>query len=309
MTAPLDLLVVGDIDVDIYVQVPRLPVAGEKVRGTALGSFPGGVAANVAVAAARLGLASGVHGVIGDDPNGQAALEALIRAGVDTSAVVVDPSVLTFFCLVQLDRSGDKALTLGDTGCLFPDQTQLDASALARARHVHLAPFELADATTAAEVAAAAGARVSADLEPGSMVGGLPALQPLLALLDLCFINHHAAELLAASTGTSDPLTLLHDHGIATVVLTAGGDGTVVSTADGIRQRIPALEIDVVDTTGAGDAFCAAYLATLHRGLDVVAAARAAVVAGALACRAVGAQSAAPSRAELDAALAARAPL
>ncbi len=302
--ARLDLVVVGDIDADIFLRVPRLPTAGEKIRGRALGVFPGGVAANVAVAARRLGLRSGVHGVVGDDQHGRLARTALEREGVSLDGLVVDPEATTFFCVVQLDDTGDKALTLADTGYLFPRSEQLNHTLLRSARHVHVAPFELAAATEAVASAKRGGATTSADLEPGSIRGGLDSLKPLLAELDVCFVNHHAALELSPSGDPVGAIAALHVLGPRCVVLTAGAEGATVSV-DGEVTVVPGVAADVVDTTGAGDSFCAAFLAERALGHDEVGAARAAVVAGALACGAIGAQTGAPTGAALAAAIAA----
>ncbi len=302
MTAGLDLVVVGDIDMDIFLRVPRLPTAGEKIRGRALGAFPGGVAANVAVAAQRLGLRAGVHGVTGDDHHGRLARAALEREGVRLDGLVIDANATTFFCVVQLDDTGDKALTLADTGCLFPRSAQLDHALLGSADHVHVAPFELVAATEAVTSAKSSGASTSADLEPGSISGGFGPLAPLLAKLDVCFVNHHAAQELSSSNDPLDVIETLHGHGPPCVVVTAGADGAIVSVGGEVTE-IPGVRADVLDTTGAGDAFCAAFLTERARGRDEVAAARVAVAAGALACAAVGAQTGAPTRAELTAAL------
>lgn len=301
--AALDLLVVGDVDVDIYLRVPRLPDFGEKVRGELLGLRPGGVAANVAVAARRLGLMTGVHGIIGDDEHGRFTRAALVDEGVDLGALHVDPSATTFLCVVHLDDTGEKALTLADTGTLFPPVDGLDVAAVRGASHVHVAPFDIDAAIRALQIAKEAGASTSVDLEPGSIGGGLVQLAPLLANADVCFVNHHAAAELAPGGDVRDAIAAIQAHGPDIVVLTAGADGAVVSS-DGEIVEVAGVAADVVDSTGAGDAFCAAFLAELQAGRSAVVAARTAVVAGALACRGIGAQTAAPTRAELDAAVA-----
>lgn len=298
--APLDLLVVGDIDVDIYLQVPRLPGVGEKVRGQLVGLRPGGVAANVAVAARRLGLHSGVHGVIGDDEHGHMTRAALEREDVDTRALVVDPTATTFLCVVHLDSSGEKALTLADTGCLFPSREQLDLEALRTSAYVHAAPFDLEVAARAIEVAAAAGAFTSVDLEPGSIGRGRDDLTRLLVNVDLCFVNHHAAQQLSPTGDPHDAIAELHELGPAVVVLTMGDQGATVSDGATVTSVV-GVPAQVVDSTGAGDAFCAAFLAAHRAGRTLDRAAREAVTAGALACGGIGAQTAAPTRAELDA--------
>ncbi|MEX0834538.1 MAG: carbohydrate kinase family protein [Nitriliruptor sp.] len=302
MSDPLELLAVGDVDIDIYLGVPRMPTFGEKVRGQHLGLRPGGVAANVAVAAHRLGLRAGVHGVVGDDEHGRLTRTSLEAEGVDLRSLVVDPTVTTFLCVVHLDDSGEKALTLADTGCLFPTRGQLDVQALRTSERVHVAPFALDNAAVALDLAKAAGARTSIDLEPGSIGRGFPDIEPLLELVDVCFVNHHAAALLAPEGDLHVALAELHARGPELVVLTRGPDGAIVSRG-GEAVHVPGIDIEVVDSTGAGDAFCAAFLTALHRGNDPLVAAEAAVVAGALACRGVGAQTAAPTRDQLDAAL------
>jgi ribokinase len=302
MTAHLELLSIGDVDIDIFLRVPRLPRAGEKVRGRLVGFRPGGVAANVAVAGRRLGLRTGVHGIVGDDVHGQLTRTSLEREDVDVTSLVTDPAHPTFLCVVHLDDRGDKALTLAETPAIFPTHAQLDRSALGRSDRVHIAPFDLDVAADAAQSAAAAGASVSVDLEPGSIGTGLDDVADLLANVDVCFVNHHAAQLLADDEDVTRCLAPLHALGPHLVLVTSGAEGALVS--DGTRlEQVPAVPVTPVDTTGAGDAFCAAVLHGLTRGHDLLTAVRAGVHAGALACRDVGAQASAPTAAELQASL------
>jgi ribokinase len=302
MRSRLELLTIGDVDIDLFLRVPRLPVAGEKVRGHLIGFRPGGVAANVAVAGRRLGLRTGVHGVVGDDIHGQLTRTSLEQEDVDLTSLVTDPVNPTFLCVVHLDDRGDKALTLAETPAIFPTRAQLDHPALGRADRVHIAPFDLDVAADAARSAASAGASVSVDLEPGSIGAGLEDIADLLSNVDVSFVNHHAAQLLVEDDDVSRCLAPLHALGSRLVLVTSGAEGVLVS--DGARvEHVPARTVTPVDTTGAGDAFCAAVLHGLTRGHDLQAAVRAGVHAGALACRDVGAQTGFPTAAELEASM------
>ena len=96
------LLCVGDIDMDIIIRVPRPPGRDQKVDGERMAQTAGGMAANVAVGASRLGTATRLLGAVGDDAMGREALEALGREALDVDHVVTRHGAATFFCVIML---------------------------------------------------------------------------------------------------------------------------------------------------------------------------------------------------------------
>ena len=108
----LDIIGVGDTNVDVMIRVPHIASHDEKVRGQLLGNFPGGIIGNFCCAAAAFGAKAGAVCKVGMDGYGELAKSDLQRRGVDISHMVVDPACETYFCMVLLDDTGEKALTI-----------------------------------------------------------------------------------------------------------------------------------------------------------------------------------------------------
>lgn len=307
MTAPeqgsreWDLLGVGDIDIDIFLKVDRLPARDDKVLSSLLGEFPGGMTANVCCAASRLGSRCGMVGLVGDDPYGAKALAGLTEYGVDTSLVRAVKGGRTFFCVVLLDGSGEKALTVVDTDCRLP-RRDIDPEEFARARLVHLLGDDAQFVEWAAEEAARRGALVSVDMEASTTQRGVSALESLLSRIDVVFLNEHGYRIGFGG----EPLDALHrvlDLGPRVAVITRGSLGALVGTSTGVWE-IPAYPVPVTDSTGAGDCFVGAFLTSLLQGMSPAECGQFAAAAAALSLRAVGARTALPDQDEVLALLA-----
>ena len=121
-----DIIGVGDSDVDLMIKVDHLPRHDEKVRGTLLGKFPGGIIGNFCCAAAKFGAKTGIVSVIGDDEFGQLCKEDYIASGVDVHGLVVNKEDSTYFCIVHLDETGEKALTLIETPLIVPQNQDIE---------------------------------------------------------------------------------------------------------------------------------------------------------------------------------------
>lgn len=289
-SAAYDVVVVGSVNADLVVRVDRRPAAGETVLGSDLAIHPGGKGANQAVAAARLGGRVAFLGRTGSDGNGDLVREALRGDGVDISHLVTTEAP-TGVALITLGPAGDNSIIVspGANGRLSEDDVAA-AGALFRAASVVSLQLEipLDTVTAAARAAAEAGARVVFNLSPAAEVSA-----DLLAYCDPLVVNEHEAEFL----GATDPARLLA-RGPRSVVITRGADGAVIADRSGVTE-VPSPSAEVVDTTGAGDAFTGALSLRLARGDDLADAARFAARAGAAAVRKAGAQSSFPTLAEL----------
>ncbi|MGE0242256.1 MAG: carbohydrate kinase family protein, partial [Parvibaculaceae bacterium] len=137
MTHDIDVLCIGDLDVDMFISVPALPGFDQKVGGRSHGNMPGGMSANCAVAAARLGLRSRLVAAMGSDEPGAFALSRIAREGVDVDHVVRRAGVDTFMCVVLLSPSGEKSLIRLETEAYLPRPEDLTAPAFDGVRHVH----------------------------------------------------------------------------------------------------------------------------------------------------------------------------
>ena len=256
--------------------VTHIPEGQGSAPLTQLAITVAGTAGGTAVDLARLGGSVRSVGAIGDDALGQFLRSRLHDCGVDTTSLVEIPGVPTSGTILPIRPNGERpALHLpGATAHLRA--ADLGPDVLAGADFVHvggpdaLGPF-VAELPALLERARAAGTVVSADLlSTGSFPGLFEMLRPVLALVDHLLVNDQQAMNL---TGAADPDTAaraLLETGPGQVVVTCGADGGVLATAD-TTWRFPALTVQVVDTTGCGDAFSAGYLFGLSMGLEPAA--------------------------------------
>ena len=288
---------------DIFLRVERLPRHDEKILALSHHHCPGGMAANFASAVATLGTLSAFMGLVGDDAFGQATVADMERRGVDTRSVRVKPGEETFFCVVLLDQSGEKALILAPTTTMSPAPADLDLDAIANAWLIHMTAHDLATALAAAQHASSHQVLVSVDLELSGIATDDPRFDVLFTLIDILFMNEHTLRVLMGDESTlEESIRQVQRRGPSTVVVTRGARGAMVAHGAEPIIHAPGFAIPVVDTTGAGDCFAAAFIHSRYRGETPADALRFAVVAAALSVTAVGARSALPTHsAVLDA--------
>ena len=282
----------GSVNADLVVRVDRLPVPGETRLARDAVTLPGGKGANQAVAAARSGAPTRFVGAVGTDAHGGELLASLVEDGVDTRHVhrANGPSGLA---VIQVDEAGANTILVvpGANAAVSREvvEAAMDGGALDGCGAV-LAQLEIdVDAVQAAfDRARAAGLVTILNAAPGR---ALP--EGLVAVTDVLVVNE--TELLAAaglgSAGVADDALVALACIVPTVVLTLGADGTRVVDASG-DTHLPALPVEVVDTVGAGDAFCGVLAASMAAGAAIGDAVVRANAAGALATTVRGARSA-----------------
>ncbi len=295
--------VVGSLNMDLVVPVPRHPRPGETVLGGDLRRVPGGKGANQAVAAARMGARVRMVGRVGEDAFGRALFEALAREGVDASGVLALADAPTGVALIAVSESGENAIVVspGANARLGPED--LNPKDLGDAA-VLLLQLEVPPETVAAaaRLGRQAGARVVLNAAPA---GPLP--DALLANLDVLVVNAHEAATLLKAEPPEDPKSALSAaralaQKVPVVVVTLGERGLVYAGAEG-EGHLPAFPVRPVDTTAAGDAFTGALAAGLAEGMGLKPALRLGAAAGALAATRPGAQPSLPPREEAEALL------
>jgi ribokinase len=327
------VVVVGSVNVDLVVRLPRLPRPGETVTGGVLERHHGGKGANQAVAAARLGRPTLLVGAVGEDDFGLAARGALEAEGVGTVGVTTVADAATGVALILVDASGENLIGVASGANLRVDPAQV-ATALAR-----LGPLAGDVLLTCHEVPTAS---VAAALDLARQAGAVTVLNPApaagldlatVARADLVTPNRAELALLAEEADAERPLPPLRWEGggepvadslveaaqrllgalpaaaPTRLLVTLGADGALeVARIDGdlVARRWPAFPVVPVDTTGAGDAFSGALAASLAAGHPWEAAVRRALAAGALATTRHGAREGMPTAAELEAFLAER---
>ncbi len=289
MQAHFDLIAIDKSWVDILLRVPALPGHDQKVVAEPLGRCPGGGGGNVACAASRLGLRAGMVSWVGDDTDGQLVLDDLRRFGVDTSHIAVKPGAPTNFTVVLIDPSGEKAIVIAPTTF---DTLHLDAPLRAYLRAAHIVYSTTYDLEQLAQVAAVvrdAGGLLAADIEPATVPPD-ERLRHALSLVDIAFLNATAFDPKEAAEMAGE----LCAAGPRVVVLTFGAHGAFACT-DRQVVRHPAFSVPVVDTTGAGDCFAAAFMAAYLRRFPLEHALVYAQAAAALSIQAHGARGGLPT--------------
>ena len=241
----------------------------EDIRMTAAGTAGG-----TALTLAKLGASVRSAGAIGADATGDMLVQLLAKAGVDASGLVRRTDVATSASVLPVRPNGDRpSLHLLGANLTYT-AGDVDPAALMWADHLHLGAPELIgdEAVSILRAAKDAGCTTSADLvAPGELLS-LEALAPVLALVDHLLPND---EQVLGLTGESDVVAAaqrLVEAGATLVAATCGGEGAVIVTASSV-DRVPAFAIEVVDTTGCGDAFSAGFVRGMSLGRSPVEAA------------------------------------
>ena len=286
--------VVGSLNLDLVVRVARMPRTGETIRGSSVDHHLGGKGLNQAVAARRSGAEVAMVGCVGDDDFGRQLLAGLAAEGIDHAEVATVAGPTGIAVPLVDEGTGDNAIVVvaGANGAMDAPRVARAEQAV-RSAAVVVLQFEipLDGVVAAAEIARDGGAQVVLNPSPAA---NLP--DELAGLVDVLVVNETELAALGACN---------HDHvaearavakrwAVGAVVVTLGARGALAVTARE-QFRVAPHEVDVVDTVGAGDAFCGALAAALSAGEGLERAVLRGNAAGALACTVRGAVPAMPS--------------
>jgi ribokinase len=303
MKAPR-ITVVGSFAVGMTIRAPKLPIFGETMLGTDFDMGPGGKGSNQAVATARLGARSSLVSMVGADKLASIATDLYAAEGVDASLVATSAERATGVGFIILNSRGENFIIL-DMGA----NELLDAAAV-DAGEERIAASDVV--MTVLEVPISAAGRA---MELGRKHGATTILNPaparavpssIFASVDYLTPNESELRILL-DLPADDPRPSrelaeeLRRRGARNVITTLGRDGAMILT-DTLDVRVPAVEVEVVDTTGAGDAFNSGFAVALAEGHSVVEAVRFGVACGGLACTRLGVVPSLPKRTEADAA-------
>ena len=294
----VEIAVVGSANLDLVVEVPRVPRVGETVLGSDLARIPGGKGANQAVAAARLGRSVAMIGRLGDDDGGPMLRAALESDGVDTSHLTTTTDTPNGVALIAVGSDGDNSIVVspGANSRLSADDVVAAADMLGSAA-VTLAQLE---------------SPIDAVLAAAQTAGGIVVLNPapapssplpvkLLEAVDVIVPNQTELALLTGHNGTVDvdvAADLAAKLPVPVVAVTLGALGAL-AVFDRKVTHVAAPVVDPVDTTAAGDSFCGALADALVRQESIVDAVRWAVRVGAATTLRPGAQPSLPTPAEV----------
>lgn len=298
------VVIVGSVNVDLAVQVPRAPVAGETVIGGAFRRFHGGKGANQAVAAARVGARVHFVGAVGDDDHGREASAALESEGIETSYVQSIRGVPTGVALVVVEGSGDNRIVVASGANSELAVAWVSGALEGRVDRggVMLLNLEIPDPPLLEAVASAAsaGMRVMLNAAPAR-----PFHARLLEGACVLLVNEGEALSMTSREGVHDvheAARALARRTHAAVVVTLGRGGALVAE-NGHLERLPGHDVEVVDATGAGDTFAGTLAAELASGRPMRESVDVAMGAAALSVGVVGAREGMPDRGSVEALL------
>ncbi|NBC95991.1 MAG: carbohydrate kinase family protein [Deinococcus-Thermus bacterium] len=293
-----EFLVVGDATVDQMYFVDSVPEPGGEITATRAVMEPGGAGGTMATALARLGHDTRIATRVGTGPFSELALKNAIEAGVSSDLIQVDEVLQTssVTILVTPDTQRTMITAIGASRAL--DAAELDAGSVENLDALVMSAYSLVDgpqrdyAVKALELARAAGATTFVDMGTGAVNALRDRLIGLVRKVDYLLMNERELFALTGRQTISEAVSGLASRGIQRLVVKVGEMGSIVITPEA-SELIDPYDIDgVVDTTGAGDYYTAAFAHAIMRGADLVEAARAGNVAGALNTTEIGAQRA-----------------
>ena len=289
MSKPV-ITVVGSFAVGMTLRTSRMPVFGETLIGSDFDMGPGGKGSNQAVGTARLGARSYFAGIIGDDKLGEIAVELYASEGVDTTYLTKTDKLATGVGFIILNEAGENGIIL-DMGAnklmdaAFVDRVEEQIARSDVVMSVLELPVEAA--ARAMELGRKHGVRTILNPAPATPLGS-----EVLGNVDYLTPNETEVRVLLGlppddPTPTVELARELRDRGVGNLIVTMGERGALVMTDDTFVE-VPGVPVEVVDTTGAGDAFNSGLAVALAEGRDLIEAVKYATCAGALACTKLG---------------------
>ena len=295
------ITVVGSINMDLVIRVPRMPLPGETLTGGDFHVIPGGKGANQAVAAARLGGKVAMVGRVGGDDFGRRQQEGLEQDGIDLSLLTVDESCATGIAMITVDEAGQNSIIISPeaNGKVSAKQVEAAKEGIIRANML-LCQLEVPIEAVTQAIEIAHEHHVAVILNPAPAA----ALEDsLLEKVTYFIVNESEAEFYTGievkdRESAKEAALKLQESGIQSVLVTLGEKGVFVAH-DGEFFHEDALSVQAVDTTAAGDTFVGAFSVALTEGRPLKEAIIFATHAAALTVTKLGAQSSIPTRDEV----------
>ena len=296
------VVVFGSLNMDLAVRVPRMPLPGETLTGHGFLPNPGGKGANQAVACARQGAQVDMIGRVGNDGFGAGLRAALVAQGVDASGVGTTDEMSTGVAMIMVDDAAQNCIAVvpGANASVGAQDAETLRQRVAGAGLLLLQlEVPMAAVLGAAAIARQTGCPVLLNPAPAQ---ALP--EALWPLVDILVLNETEAALFSGLPAVppgnaNEAASLLLRRGPHHVIVTLGEHGVVWASAAGTRH-LPALKVQAVDTTAAGDTFIGALAALVVEGRSMEEALSHAIRAAAICVTRIGAQASMPSRDEVE---------
>ena len=298
------IVVVGSSNTDMVVKTSHLPAGGETVLGGDFFMNPGGKGANQAVAAARYGNKVVFVAKTGDDMFGATVREGLKQDGIVTDYVFVDKQHPSGVALITIDSAAENCIVVASGANMHLGKEDIDAAEEEiRSADVLLMQLESPVATVeyAARMAAEAGVKVILNPAPAPAE---PLSEELMKNLFLITPNRSEASRISGievkdMESAHRAIMSIYAMGPKSVIITLGSEGSLIYDGSMI-MRVDACKVEAVDTTAAGDTYSGVLASCIAEGKSLIEAVREANVAAAISVTRMGAQPAAPTRAEIN---------
>lgn len=295
------VLVIGSLNMDLVVHVPRVPNDGETILGTEFHRYFGGKGANQAVAVARQGVSTLMAGRVGADAFGRDQIASLQAEGIVTDHLLIDEEHASGVAFIVIDVQGNNRIMVvpGANGAVSPRDMQALEPVMAECSCVVIQlEIPLETVLAAIRAAHAQGAKVILNPAPAQ-----PLPVDIYPRITVITPNESEAQLLTGIevsdlASARQAAQVLLDRGVLAVVITLGSKGVYGLTLSG-EFHFPAHQVKVVDTVAAGDTFTGALAALIGEGRSLKDAVEYANAAAALAVTCRGAQPSVPTRAEV----------
>ena len=300
------VVVFGSMNMDLSIDAPRMPAAGETLSGSGFITAAGGKGANQAVAAARLGADVRMIAAVGEDGFGEELTRGLADAGADVALVRRLADVTTGVAVI-LRTEGENRIVLhaGANHALGATDVVSDLRRIGESGDIFVTQGECDPAATEAALRAAHEQGLYTIYNPAP---ARPASDDLWPCVDLVCLNETECQIMCGVLPVDDTTCLaaarrLRELGAGTAVITLGAAGSFGLGPDGEPVRVPATPANVVDTTAAGDTFIGALAAGRARGFSLAESMEWGAQASTLTVGRLGAQPSIPTAAEVEAAI------
>ena len=302
------VIVVGSYNTDLTIKTKRMPRPGETVLGGSFFQGGGGKGANQAVACARAGAHVSFLARIGTDALGEAAVKRLKDERVEPHCIVRDEQCPTGVAFILVGEEGENSIVVasGANARLSPADIEAAKEEIKSAGVILLQLESPLDTVQhAIHLAHQSGTLVILNPAPAEQLNGLH-----FGEVDIITPNRIEAEMLAGAKITDDASLVgvaqnILDLGIRTDLITLGSRGVFAASRNAMNL-LPALEVEAIDSTGAGDIFNGALAAFLAEGKPLNQSVTMAMAAASISVTRLGAQSSAPMRAEIERLIASR---
>lgn len=297
------VLVIGSLNMDFSIQVDHMPVPGETVLGNQYTLVPGGKGANQAYTLGKLEAEASMIGAVGNDENGSILVENLKKVGVNTSGIKIVDKVNTGTAFINIDSKGENNIVVIPGANHKIDEKWIDENIkLIEEADIIVMQLEIPISIVCyvAKIAKSLGKMVV--LDPAPAKKDLP--EELFSMVDILKPNETELQILTGRKAQTEEETVgaaqeLINKGVKNVIVTLGGKGSLLVTKEK-KQPFSAIDLEVVDTTAAGDSFTGALVTALAEKREIEDAINYAHLVSSIVVTKKGAQTSIPTKKEVE---------